>query len=132
MGFYTDRLSSFPWTFNHKRTGSCKVRYNSSAVRIFRPGRTFTASADDKTDSADEEATRYTLQVGAFGSLDNATALQKRLGVRFREVSVRPVTLSEQVFYRVRIGTFNSKEAAEAFGADSLTSAGISYKAVVK
>lgn len=74
----------------------------------------------------------YTLQVGAFGSLDNATRLQKKLEATFGTVTVLPVTLSDQVFYRVRVGAFGSREAAEAFGKDSLQPAGISYKAVGK
>lgn len=78
------------------------------------------------------EGTRYTLQVGAFGSLDNATGLQKKLSKHFDEVTLLPVTLSDQVFYRVRIGTFKNKEAAEAFGKDSLAEAGVTFKAVVK
>ena len=78
------------------------------------------------------QATLYTLQVGAFGSLDNATNLQNKLSKRFGSVTILPVTLSDQVFYRVRIGSFDNKDEAEAFGTDSLTPAGISYKAVVK
>ncbi|MBN1576956.1 MAG: SPOR domain-containing protein [Chitinispirillaceae bacterium] len=86
------------------------------------------APADAPVPSGDETA--YTLQVGAFGSLDNATNLQKRLEQRFREVSILPVTLSDKVFYRVRIGAFKSKAAAEAYGGDSLAPAGITFKAV--
>ena len=78
------------------------------------------------------DGAEYTLQVGAFGSLDNAASLQQRLSTRFGEVAVLPVTLSEQVFYRVRIGTFKSKADADAFGNDSLTPEGIAFKAVVK
>jgi tetratricopeptide (TPR) repeat protein len=74
----------------------------------------------------------YTLQVGAFGSLDNATGLQKRLEQRFREVSILPVTLVDQVFYRVRIGTFSTMSAAERFGRDSCATAGIAFKVVEK
>jgi cell division septation protein DedD len=76
--------------------------------------------------------TTYTLQVGAFSSLDNASGLQKKLQSRFSNVSILPVTLSDQVFYRVRIGEFLSKAAAETFGNDSLSTAGMTYKAVVK
>ncbi len=82
--------------------------------------------------TATPDSTAYTLQVGAFGSLDNATSLQRQLMPRFKEVTILPVTLSEQVFYRVRIGTFKSKNAAEAFGKDSLSAAGITFKAVAR
>ncbi|MBN1307403.1 MAG: SPOR domain-containing protein [Chitinispirillaceae bacterium] len=89
-------------------------------------------AAPAPSDGETSDGAAYTLQVGAFGSLDNATSLQKRLEQRFGEVSILPVTLSDQVFYRVRIGTFQSKSAAEAYGGDSLTPAGIAFKAVAK
>lgn len=74
----------------------------------------------------------YTLQVGAFGSADNAANLEKRLSARFRDVSVLPVTISDQVFYRVRVGSFASDSAAKAFGKDSLSAEDITFKVVVK
>ncbi len=74
----------------------------------------------------------FTLQVGAFGSLDNASGLQARLVSRFEDVTILPVTLSDQLFYRVRVGTFSSREVAEAFGAEKLAKEGIPFKAVEK
>jgi len=74
----------------------------------------------------------YTLQVGAFGSAENAANLEKRLSARFRDVSVLPVTISDQVFYRVRVGSFANDSAAKAFGKDSLSTSGITFKVVVK
>lgn len=74
----------------------------------------------------------YTLQVGAFGSVENATALQEKLEKKFDNVSVVPVTLSDQVFYRVRIGSFSSREEAETFGEESLEKEGIAFKSVQK
>ncbi len=79
-----------------------------------------------------EKDVLYTLQVGAFGSMDNAIALRERLAARFEDVSVLPVTVSDMVFYRVRVGTFKSKTDAEAFGRDSLVTAGTAFKVVVK
>lgn len=90
------------------------------------------AAPAPQPDGLQDESAGYTLQVGAFGSLDNATSLQKKLGTRFGKVTILPVTLSDQVFYRVRVGTFKSKEAAEVFGNDSLRAAGIAFKAVAK
>jgi tetratricopeptide (TPR) repeat protein len=91
-----------------------------------------TVTAAPAPEATTSDSAVYTLQVGAFGSLDNAAGLQQRLATRFGEVAVLPVTLSEQVFYRVRIGTFKSKADAEAFGNDSLAPEGIAFKAVVK
>ena len=79
-----------------------------------------------------ETSEEYTLQVGAFGSIENATALSDKLKKKFDQVTILPVTLSDQVFYRVRIGSFSSKDDAETFAESSLTSEGITYKAVMK
>jgi tetratricopeptide (TPR) repeat protein len=89
-------------------------------------------ASSSRPDGPQAEQEEYTLQVGAFGSIDNATALQKKLGNTYGEVTILPVTLSDQVFYRVRVGVFKSKDAAEKFGNNSLATAGIAFKAVVK
>jgi len=74
----------------------------------------------------------YTLQVGAFGSVENAAKLQSALNKIFKDVTVIAVTLEEKVFYRVRVGTFSSREDAELFGNESLSKSGYSYKIVQK
>jgi len=76
--------------------------------------------------------TLYTLQVGSFGSMQNAAALQKRLGKNFKDVTIAPITVANQTFYRVRIGTFKNKELATNFGTDSLSRSGLSYRIVEK
>jgi len=78
-----------------------------------------------------ENAT-FTLQVGAFGSLENATVLQKKMEALFHDVSVLPVSMAESVIYRVRVGSFKSTYEAEAFGNDSLTSAGVQFRVVAR
>jgi tetratricopeptide (TPR) repeat protein len=82
--------------------------------------------------SADSSDTLYTLQVGSFGSMQNAAALQKRLGNNFKDVTIAPITVADQTFYRVRIGTFKNKELAANFGTDSLSRMGLSYRIVEK
>ncbi len=74
----------------------------------------------------------YTLQVGAFGSADNAVNLQKKLSKEFKNVTVVEAKPGEQVFYRVRIGSFSSREEALTFAADSLAKAGLKYTVVEK
>lgn len=74
----------------------------------------------------------FTVQVGAFSTLDNATALQKKLSPQFGEVSVATVTLEDKVFYRVRVGSFATREDAERYAVDSIQKAGVAGKAVPK
>lgn len=74
----------------------------------------------------------FTLQVGAFGSLDNATVLQKKMEALFTDVTVLPASMAESVIYRVRVGSFTSKYAAELFGNDSLAAAGVQFRVVTK
>ncbi|HEX3020645.1 MAG TPA: SPOR domain-containing protein [Chitinispirillaceae bacterium] len=72
----------------------------------------------------------FTLQVGAFGSVDNAWNLQKKLSKEFRNVTVVGAKPGEQVIYRVRIGSFASREEALGFAADSLVKAGLKFTIV--
>lgn len=76
--------------------------------------------------------TLYTLQIGAFSSADNAANLVKRLKGQFSGVYTLAVTIADQQFYRVQIGRFTSKADAENYGNDSLTRAGITFRAVLR
>ncbi len=87
-------------------------------------------SAPDSSKTTPAEA--FTLQIGAFGSAENAANLQKKLAGKYSDVSVLPVTLGEQILYRVRIGTFPTKEAAEKYAADSLKNTDLNYRVVEK
>jgi septal ring-binding cell division protein DamX len=85
------------------------------------------------TDSTrDAELSGFTVQVGAFSTIDNATALQKKLSQQFENVSVATVTLEDKTFYRVRVGSFATREDAERYAVDSIQKAGITGKAVPK
>jgi cell division septation protein DedD len=74
----------------------------------------------------------YTLQVGAFGSMDNASRLQQKLSKQFKDVTVATVTVGDQVFYRVRVGTFTTREDAGAFASEKFTGDGVSARIVEK
>jgi tetratricopeptide (TPR) repeat protein len=85
-----------------------------------------------KDTSPDTGLGGFTVQVGAFSTLENAAALQKRLSPQFGNVSVATVTLEDKVFYRVRVGSFATREDAERYAVDSIQKAGVTGKAVPK
>ena len=89
------------------------------------------AEQTEKETAASNNQGVFSLQVGAFGSSQNASALKQRLSATFKDMVV-PVSLGEQVFYRVWVGTFRTREGAESFGADTLAKAGLSYRIVEK
>jgi cell division protein FtsN len=55
-----------------------------------------------------------------------------KLSRQFKNVEVATVTLDEKTFYRVRVGSFATREKAELFAADSVLNAGFTGKAVPK
>lgn len=89
-------------------------------------------AGEDKEDSADTLSGIFTLQAGAFGSAENAANFQKKLSKEFKDVTVVEAKLGEQVFYRVRVGTFKSREDAQVFASDSLGKKGLSCTVVEK
>jgi len=74
----------------------------------------------------------FAIQVGAFGSKANAEALVKKLKPNHKEVSCVPAIVEERTFYRVWVGHFDTREAAEHFGRDKLMREGFVYRVVVK
>jgi len=83
-------------------------------------------------DSVSSSLGLYTLQVGAFGSVENARNLQKKLSKEFKNVTMVEAKPGDQVFYRVRIGSFSSREEALKFASDSLAESGLKYTVVEK
>jgi rare lipoprotein A len=59
------------------------------------------------------ESLDYTLQLGSFSKLENARQLRDRLSQSFGDVFVVPLQLAETTYYRVQIGTFSNRAAAE-------------------
>jgi cell division septation protein DedD len=75
--------------------------------------------------------TVFTIQVGAFGSKENADNLVKKLTVTYSDVTVSPTTSGDQTLYRVRVGTFQSRDDAITF-ANKLTESGMTARVVEK
>jgi cell division septation protein DedD len=72
----------------------------------------------------------FFLQVGAFGSADNAGSLKSDLGKRYSPVSVVIAVVGDKTIYRVRVGAFDSRESAQAFGDSALTKKGLKFRIV--
>ncbi len=58
--------------------------------------------------------TAYALQVGAFAERANAVKLERWLRRRFENVTVTPVETANRQYYRVRLGGYEDRRAAEA------------------
>ena len=71
---------------------------------------------------------RFTMQLGSFTSRENATALAGTLQQRFNGVHLVPARLDGETVYRVRMGTYQSREEARS-AAEAVAKAG--YDVVV-
>jgi rare lipoprotein A len=55
----------------------------------------------------------YTLQIGSFSQLENAQQVRDRLALSYGDVSIVPLVVKDTTYYRVQLGTFSSRTAAE-------------------
>ncbi|HEU4345928.1 MAG TPA: septal ring lytic transglycosylase RlpA family protein [Candidatus Binatia bacterium] len=55
----------------------------------------------------------YTLQIGSFSHLENAQQVRDRLADTYADVSIVPLVVKDTTYYRVQLGTFSSRTAAE-------------------
>jgi rare lipoprotein A len=55
----------------------------------------------------------YTLQVGSFAQLENAQQMRDHLRQSFSEISIVPTQSSNGTYYRVQLGTYSNRAAAE-------------------
>ena len=67
----------------------------------------------------------YTLQAGSFSQLENAQQLRDRLAKSFSDVTIAPKRFKDVTYYRVQMGTFSDRAAAEE-QARQLTQSGYS------
>ena len=74
----------------------------------------------------------FTIQVGAFGSRENADNLVKRLTGTYNDITVSPTTSGDQTLYRVRVGSFVRREDADTLLHRLTTTAGLSARVVEK
>ena len=55
----------------------------------------------------------YTLQLGSFSQIENAQQLLDRLKTSYGDVSIVPLQTKDITYYRVQLGTFPNRGAAE-------------------
>ena len=71
----------------------------------------------------------YYVQVGAFGSMENAEKMKKNVS-RFGTAVIQPVTANGKTLYRVRLGPENAKKALEIM--DKISNNGIADARLVE
>jgi len=55
----------------------------------------------------------YTLQLGSFAQLENAQQMRDRLQQSFSEIAIVPTQSNNGTYYRVQLGTYSNRAAAE-------------------
>ena len=55
----------------------------------------------------------YTLQLGSFSQIENAQQLRDKLKSSYADVSIVPLQAQDAMYYRVQLGTFSNRNAAE-------------------
>lgn len=55
----------------------------------------------------------YTLQLGSFSQMENARQLRDRLATLFADVTIAPLNSKDATYYRVQLGSFSNRRAAE-------------------
>jgi tetratricopeptide (TPR) repeat protein len=76
------------------------------------------------------QKTPFSLQVGSFSAIENAEALKVSLARAFSPVSVVSGTAANKTVYRVRVGAFETREAAQAFGDSAVTKKGLQFRII--
>jgi len=75
-------------------------------------------------------AERLALQVGSFEDRANALRYREQMRGTIQDVRIEESTSGATRLYRVVVGSFPSRETAEAFAAQQLTSRGIAWQVV--
>lgn len=60
-----------------------------------------------------KKSEKYTVQIGAFSSYENAKKLKENLSEKFKWVSIKKSEKNEKIFYKVRAGIFKDLQKAQ-------------------
>ena len=59
---------------------------------------------------------QYTIQIGSFKNESDAKKLQNKLKTKGYPAFLKQVTIGEDTWFRLRIGTFETKDQAKIYG----------------
>jgi TolA-binding protein len=105
----------------------------SARDRLRRVDRARATDSDPQATVATTPKGRYSLQVGAFGSEDNAQELARKLiDLGLDDVRIEREQRNNRLFFRVRVGSYRDPEEAEQAGESLRRSHGIAYQIVVR
>jgi len=65
-------------------------------------------------------ASSYAIQIGSFRKLINALRMRDRYAAYWSSVRIERVTVDGDVYYRVLVGNFSTKEEAKEFAVDNI------------
>jgi cell division septation protein DedD len=74
----------------------------------------------------------YSLQVGAFATMENAHGLKVKLAQQFPIVAITQANAGGKTIFRVHVGSFESQDRARAYGDSALAKKGIKFTVVEK
>lgn len=99
---------------------------SETGAAITRPGTTPASSAAAQPASTPSSASgEWALQLGAFSEKANAEAIAAQMAHLPKGATIIPTKINNRTLYLVRILSFQTKEAAEAYRAQHLTPGGI-------
>jgi len=94
-------------------TGPEKARLTSVEAKAAEPRQEARAESPVGPGNGHEAKSEWTVQVGVFKSSQQAAGVKKQLAESGFEAQVTPMTIEDgQLRYRVRVGTFRTKEEA--------------------
>jgi TolA-binding protein len=76
------------------------------------------------------QSSGFSLQVGSFSTMENAQALKTSLKNDFPSVEITQGTVGNKTVFRVRVGVFKSRDAAQTLGDSTLVKKGIAFKVI--
>jgi cell division septation protein DedD len=100
------------------------------AAALLPPDSTASKKSSVKKAEPNVRKALFSLQAGAFSTMENAEALKTELSKQFSQVSITAGSSGDKTVYRVRVGAFDTKESAQAFGDSSLVKKGMKFQIV--